>query len=198
MSGIASRAPIPPNGIASHIHLDGLPIALQGEVKSRTFDPQTAIFKEGQPASAAYCVVTGEVSIVQLIAATGKMQALQRLSPGAYFGEAGYLGSSRRPASALATSRTLVLEMDVRAFEAELTTVEESHRAILWLLLEFTRKVPPAASWTAGLMPEYARPLISKMAATMAGTMPELTQVPGAFLRGLYAHLVDMAIARLP
>ncbi len=198
MSGIASRAPIPPNGVASHVHLDGLPIAVQGEVKSRTFDPQTAIYKEGQPATTAYRVVTGEVSIVQFVAATGKMQAIERLSPGAYFGEAGYLGSGRRAATALAASRTLVLEMDVRAFEAELTSIEESHRAILWLLLEFTRKVPPAGSWPAGLMPEYARPLVSKMAATMAGTMPELTQVPGAFLRGLYAHLVDAAIARLP
>jgi hypothetical protein len=198
MSGIASRAPIPPNGIASHVHLDGLPIAVQGEVKSRTIEPQSAVFKEGQPAGAAYRIVSGEISTIRLNAATGKTQALERLSPGAYFGEAAFLGSGRRTATALASARTLVLEMDARAFEAELSSIEENHRAVLWLLLEFTRKVPPAATWPAGLMPEYARPLIAKMAATMAGTMPELTQVPGAFLRGLYAHLVDAAIARLP
>jgi hypothetical protein len=36
------------------------------------------------------------------------------------------------------------------------------------------------------------------MSQSMAEPIPELTRIPGAFLRGLYASLVEAALDRLP
>lgn len=190
--------PIPANGPASQIQIDGLPIAIEADVRARTVEPQSAIFHEGNPAASAYRIVTGEVSIMRSDGAPGKFRQIDRLGPNQYFGEAAFLGSGRRNVTALAVTRTLVLEMDVRGFEAELTTMEEGYRALVWLLLEFCKAVPPRDSWPDGRMPANARALVGKMAQSLGGLMPELVHIPGAFLRGLHARLVDAALERFP
>jgi len=197
-SGLASRMPIPANGPASQMLLDGLPITIEADVRARTIEPQGAIFREGEAATSAYRIVTGEVSLVRQAGAPGKVQTLERLGPARYFGELGLLGSGRRTFTALATARTLVLEMDNRGFEAELSTMEEAYRAGVWLLLEFCQAVPPRTAWADGRMPANAHALVGKMAQSLRGLTPELVHIPGAFLRGLYARLVDAALDRFP
>jgi CRP-like cAMP-binding protein len=196
--GVASRIPIPANGPASQMQIDGIPIAVAADVRARTIEPQSGIFYEGHVATSAFRIVTGEVSIVRSDGAPGKYRQIERLGPNQYFGESGFLGSNKRNVTAMTVSRTLILEMDIRGFEAELMTIEEGYRAIVWLLLEFRQTVPPRSAWRDGKVPDSARPLIKKMSQSMAEPIPELTRIPGAFLRGLYTKLVEAAIDRLP
>lgn len=197
-SGSARRMPIPANGPAAQMLIDGRPIALSADVRARTIEPQSGIFYEGHAATSAFRIVTGDVSIVRSDGAPGKFRQVERLGPNQYFGESGFLGSNKRSVTAMTVSRTLVLEMDVRGFEAELMTIEEGYRAIVWLLLEFRQIVPPRSTWRDGKVPDAARPLIKKMSQSMAELTPELTGIPGAFLRGLYVKLVEAALDRLP
>ena len=196
--GVASRMPIPANGPASQMQIDGIPIAVSADVRARTIEPQSGIFYEGHVATSAFRIVTGEVSIVRSDGAPGKYRQIERLGPNQYFGESGFLGSNKRTVTAMTVSRTLILEMDIRGFEAGLMTIEEGYRAIVWLLLEFRQTVPPRSAWRDGKIPDSARPMIKKMSQSMAEPIPELTRIPGAFLRGLYAKLVEAAIDRLP
>ncbi len=195
---LSKRMPIPAQGIASHILLDGIPLAAAGEVRSRTFEPQSGIFYEGHPGTSAYRIISGEVSIVRQIAGQSKYQPLARLGPDRYFGELAYLGSNRRNATAFAVTRTLVLEMDAQSFELELLTIEEGYRPILWQLLEFIQSVPPRSVWPGGKLPVSLSPQVSKIAGTISALHPEMIRIPGAFMRALYAHLIDASLERFP
>ena len=80
-----------------------------------TFEPGCTIFDEGDPGDQLYVIQTGEVELARKGVAGQRVVA--RLGPGEFFGELGVVLDRPRTTSAVAVSKSRVLQLDRETLE---------------------------------------------------------------------------------
>jgi SulP family sulfate permease len=119
LTEMSDGLPDAPNGPRAALEALGVPssavgpiLALGTEVR---FDPGAPILQRGEPADAAYLLLSGEV-LISLPAGEGRPATrLAVLAPGVLFGESALLGQMRRSADATARGEVRCLRLDAAA-----------------------------------------------------------------------------------
>ena len=98
---------------------------LEGKVRLRHKAPGEGVLREGDPGDSLYAVLEGKLSVVRPKKQETPYHGLfwetkAELGPGAWVGEASLLTGAPRRATVVATTATLLLEMDKAAFESSL------------------------------------------------------------------------------
>jgi hypothetical protein len=162
------------------------------------FEPQKAIFYEGELASSAYYILSGEIAIVKTADGAGKYAPIARLSTGDVFGELALIDGGYRSAAAVAITPAEVLVLERGDFETELSAIDPAIREAFEIMIGFVRAVPPRTMWADGRIPAAAVPHIEAMRPRFETLPPVENLPPSAFLRAIYAKLVVYVRARLP
>ena len=113
--------------------------ALSGALELRTFKAGEMIFAQGDEGSALYIVESGDVNI-HLPGDASHRISLKDLSRGEYFGELALFDEKPRSASALATTHTLLLELQRSTLENYLERRPRAAMAILRTMGERLRE----------------------------------------------------------
>ena len=105
------------------------------------FDPEDAIFNEGEPGDCLYLVCEGSVRISKL-GRGGQQETLGFIQPGNFFGEMALIDGQPRSAKATAAERTILGRVDHAAFERILALAPGSmHMNFLRSVVERLRSV---------------------------------------------------------
>jgi len=120
---------------------------LAQESKEIPLKPEAVVFNEGDPGSAMYIVLEGEISIFQ------GDKSLTSMVPGMFFGEMSLIESRPRTAGARALVSSVLLEISETQFQEYFATQPRALMAIMKTLSARSRKI------STGL----ASPTVSKM-----------------------------------
>lgn len=85
---------------------------------SRAFAPGSVIFREGDPADAAYIITAGECEVFRI--EQGRRVVLRRMGPGEVFGETAILAQQPRSASVEAVGEVTTIVVTRESLESEL------------------------------------------------------------------------------
>jgi len=105
-------------------------VALAAALEPRSFRAGTMIFSQGDVGSAMYIVQSGDINI-HLPGEKSQRISLKDISRGEYFGELSLFDDLPRSASALATSNTVLLELQRETLESYLDRRPRAAMAIL-------------------------------------------------------------------
>jgi CRP/FNR family cyclic AMP-dependent transcriptional regulator len=105
-------------------------LALSGSLETRSFKAGSTIFKQDDAGNAMYIVASGDVNIY-LPGEASRRISLKDIARGEYFGELALFDEKPRSASALATTDTVLLELD---HDHLVTYLEHRPRAAMILL----------------------------------------------------------------
>jgi diguanylate cyclase (GGDEF)-like protein/PAS domain S-box-containing protein len=108
---------------------------LAQESKEIPLKPETIVFNEGDPGSAMYIVLEGEILIYQ------GDQSLTRMTPGTFFGEMSLIESRPRTAGARALVPSVLLEISESQFQEYFATQPRALMAIMKTLSARSRKI---------------------------------------------------------
>jgi len=112
--------------------------------KSAIFEDGSLIFREGERGDAAYRLIEGEVALIKKTDAG--MIPIERVRPGALFGETGILEQSRRAFSAQAVGKTRVQVIHRDAFLEEIKHNPEQALSVMSKLASQSDMNQPAKS----------------------------------------------------
>jgi len=104
-------------------------------LKSRTYQKQSLIFKEGDSGDSIFLVASGKVSIYKRDP-SGKQVLLRTINEGDFFGEFSYFANAKRNVSAISAEDTNLLELTGE----EIDNMIESFPAVKSALIEFYKK----------------------------------------------------------
>ena len=113
--------------------------ALSGTLELRTFKAGQMIFAQGDSGSALYIIESGDVNI-HLPGEASQRISLKDLARGEYFGELALFDEKPRSASALATTDTILLELQRSTLENYLDKRPRAAMAILRTMGEHLRE----------------------------------------------------------
>lgn len=162
------------------------------------FEPQKAIFYEGELATSAFYILSGEVAIVKNADGAGQYAPIARLGAGDVFGELALIDGGYRTAAAVAITTAEVLALEREDFGRELSGIEPALREAFEIMIAFVRAVPPRTMWPDGRIPQMALPHVEAMRRRFA-TLPPVDRLPPSdFLRAIYTKLATYVGARMP
>jgi type IV pilus assembly protein PilZ len=99
-----------------------------------TFQDGQLIVKEGNPGDWVYVILSGNVEISKSV--DGKKVVIELLNKGEIFGELGFLGGTKRTASARAVGPTQIGLIDRASLDLEYNQLSSEFRAILQAIVE--------------------------------------------------------------
>ena len=108
---------------------------LAQESKEISLKPETLVFSEGDPGSAMYIVLKGEILIYQ------GDKSLTNMLPGTFFGEMSLIESRPRTAGARALVPSVLLEISETQFQEYFATQPQALMAIMKTLSARSRKI---------------------------------------------------------
>jgi CRP/FNR family cyclic AMP-dependent transcriptional regulator len=114
-------------------------VALSAALEPRSFRAGTMIFSQGDTGSAMYIVESGDINI-HLPGEASRRISLKDIARGEYFGELSLFDDKPRSASALATSNTVLLELQRDTLEDYLERRPRAAMAILRTMSERLRE----------------------------------------------------------
>jgi CRP/FNR family transcriptional regulator, cyclic AMP receptor protein len=164
-----------------------------------TFEPQKAIFFEGQPGDAAYLIESGEVAIIKNAppGAATKHVPIARLKAGDVFGEIALIDGRNRSASAIAIGKVVVLVIESSDFERELHSAGSTIADALHIMLAYIRAVPPRKVWVDGKMPVLSGEISrEKVLQVLAGSPGHIAKIENEFMRTIYRKLTEYVMTR--
>lgn len=113
--------------------------ALASAVRERVFEAGQLIFAAGEPGTQMYVVASGDVNI-HLPGDASHRISLKDIARGEYFGELALFDDKPRSASALATTRTIVLELSRETLTSYLSARPHAAMAILRVMSDRLRE----------------------------------------------------------
>lgn len=163
------------------------------------FEPQKAIFFEGQIGDAAYLIEKGRAAVVKKGAKEGEYVPVAKIGPGDLFGELALIDGKPRTASVIAIDRVETLVLEAVDFERQLASLDPGTSGAISTMIEFVRKMPPRDAWPGGVMPEIGmdRARIFEVLAMISKSEPS-KHSQGAFVDALCRRLAAYTQARLP
>lgn len=99
--------------------------------KERSFEGSSHIFKEGDPGTAMYIIVSGKVRISKQVPGIGE-EALAILDKGQYFGEMALIEEGPRSADAIAHIGCTLYELSREKLDEVMFTDKELAYVVLW------------------------------------------------------------------
>jgi diguanylate cyclase (GGDEF)-like protein/PAS domain S-box-containing protein len=116
---------------------------LAQESKEISLKPETLVFSEGDPGSAMYIVLKGEILIYQ------GDKSLTNMLPGTFFGEMSLIESRPRTAGARALVSSVLLEISETQFQEYFATQPQALMAIMKTLSARSRKISTGLASTS-------------------------------------------------
>ncbi|KAI9207816.1 cyclic nucleotide-binding-like protein [Polychytrium aggregatum] len=108
------------------------------------FEPNRAVFKQGDPATSWYVILKGSV-VVEVQEPTGETITVSRLGPGDGFGELALVNSAPRSATILTQSRCFTVAVDKEPYSRIMKFI---HKSQLHETVIFLRSVQIFSDWT--------------------------------------------------
>jgi type IV pilus assembly protein PilZ len=103
-------------------------------VSEETYQDGQIIVKEGNPGDWVYVILSGNVEIFKDV--SGKKVVIELLKQGEIFGELGFLGSTKRTATARAVGPTQIGLIDKASLDTEYNKLSSEFRSILLSIVE--------------------------------------------------------------
>ncbi len=101
-------------------------------LRSKSFPPQTLIFKEGDSGDSIFLVASGKINIYKKDS-SGRQVLLRTINEGDFFGEFSYFANSKRNVSAISATEVQLLELT----REEIDNMIESFEGVKSALVEF-------------------------------------------------------------
>lgn len=175
---------------------------VQGRAQQRwVFEPQKAIFFEGQAGNAAYLIEGGEVAIVKNApeGSPTKHIPIARLKPGDLFGEIALIDGRSRSATAIAISKVSVFVLEASDFDRELDDLDPVISDTMRIMLDFVRAVPPRDMWPDGKMPQISGNISrEKVSSVLVAASGKIANIENVFLAAIYRKLAEYVFQRMP
>ncbi|MCF8057448.1 MAG: EAL domain-containing protein [Desulfocapsa sp.] len=119
------------------------------ESKEFSLEPDVIVFEEGEPGSAMYIVLEGEILIYQ------DANALTTMLPGTFFGEMSLIESVPRTAGAKTLIASVLLEINETQFQEYFATQPQALMAIMKTLSARSRKISNELALSSDAKPGF-------------------------------------------
>lgn len=111
----------------------------------RSYPPNTALCREGEPADRLYVIVSGRVIVTRKVEGSAEDFVLGLLGPGQYFGEIAVISEEPRTATATTITETDVLEVTKADFEQVFASSPALARHLVNTLIRMIRETDQRA-----------------------------------------------------